>query len=93
MTAAPKETPLPKSHGREHPTSQTRPIWRKADAVREETGKYTARSWRGTGPSARARIVEITSGKSLFQQGLVATCKDQPEEHIAKPVRELGTGA
>jgi hypothetical protein len=28
------------------------------------------------GPSTYARIVEITSGTALVQQGLVATCKD-----------------
>jgi len=33
---------------------------------------------RGKGPSALAQIVEITSGRAIFQQGLTATCKDSP---------------
>jgi hypothetical protein len=36
----------------------------------------TVQSWRGTDPSAHTRIAEITSGRAIFQQGLVATCKD-----------------
>ena len=31
----------------------------------------------GKGPSTYARVVEITSGTTNFQQGLAATCKDQ----------------
>jgi len=33
---------------------------------------------RGKGPSALTQIVEITSGRAIFQQGLTATCKDRP---------------
>jgi hypothetical protein len=33
---------------------------------------------RGMGPSALAQIVEITSGRAIFQQGLTATCEDSP---------------
>ena len=93
MTAAPKQGSLLKSQCRGFLASQTSLFYCEADAVREETGKSTAGSWRGRGPSTRARIVEITSGKSLFQQGLIATCKDRTDEHIAKPSGELGTGA
>ena len=41
---------------------------------------------RGRGPSALAQIVEITSGRAIFQQGLTATCKDLPykENEIGK---------
>jgi hypothetical protein len=28
------------------------------------------------GPSTYTRIMEITSGSTIFQQGLAATCKD-----------------
>ena len=28
------------------------------------------------GPSTYARIAEITSGRTIFQQGLATTCKD-----------------
>jgi hypothetical protein len=31
------------------------------------------------GPSAYARMAEITTGRPLFQQGLAATCKDHEE--------------
>ena len=50
--------------------------WREADDFREETGKCTGREWRGMGPSTYTRIAEITSGGTIFQQGLAATCKD-----------------
>ena len=33
---------------------------------------------RGKGPSALTQIVEITSGRAIFQQGLTTTCKDSP---------------
>ena len=35
---------------------------------------------RGKGPGALAQIVEITSGRAIFQQGLTATCKDRPNK-------------
>ena len=57
---------------------------------------------RGKGPGALAQIVEITSGRAIFQQGLTATCKDLPyrETEIGKeefglshePVRALKEG-
>jgi len=58
--------------------SRTRYPWREADVCWEETGMSTSRSWRGTGPSTYAKIAEITSGSTNFQQGLAATCKDPP---------------
>ena len=64
-----------------------------ADASREETGKCTGREWRGTGPSTYTRTMETTSGTTIFQQGLAATCKDQPEEHIAEPEGGIWWGA
>ena len=76
MTAAPRNLPLVKSHAGIFFTSRTRHLEREADANREETGKCTGRSWRGKGPSTYARVVEITSGTTNFQQGLAATCKD-----------------
>ncbi len=47
-----------------------------ADVDREETGKSTGRARRGTGPSTHTQVVEITSGRTVYQQGLAATCKD-----------------
>ncbi len=76
MTAAPKKPPPGEVACRDIFTSRTRPLEREADANREETGKCTGRSWRGKGPSTYARVVEITSGTTNFQQGLAATCKD-----------------
>ena len=76
MTAAPKSSPLLKSHCRGCVTSRTPLPLREADVFWEETGKCTGRSWRGRGPSTHARIVETTSGTTNFQQGLAATCKD-----------------
>jgi hypothetical protein len=38
------------------------------------------------GPGTLTQIVEITSGRTIFQQGLTATCKDLPykENEIGK---------
>ena len=77
MTAAPKYPPLLKLRGREYFTSRTTIPYGEAGAFWEETGKSTRRSWRGKGPSTYARIMEITSGTTNFQQGLAATCKDR----------------
>ena len=76
MTAAPKYPPLLKLRGREYFTSRTTIPYGEAGVFWEETGKSTRRSWRGTGPSTYARIMEITSGTTNYQQGLAATCKD-----------------
>jgi hypothetical protein len=42
----------------------------------EETDKGTREASRGKGPSTHARIAEITSGKTISQQGLATTCED-----------------
>ncbi len=80
MTAAPKIPPLSKSHCRDQLTSRTPWISREADVSREVTGTCNGRSWRGMGPSAHARTMEITSGRTVCQQGLAATCKDPSVE-------------
>ena len=54
--------------------------WGQAEAFREETGKSIGRASRGMGPSACARIAEITSGRAISQQGLATTCKDSSDE-------------
>ena len=56
---------------------RTRFPWGEADVFREETEKSSRRAWRGRGPSAYARIAEITSGRAISQQGLATTCKDR----------------
>ena len=49
-----------------------------AEAVtfREETDEGTGEASRGKGPGAYGGIAEIASGRAIFQQGLVTTCKD-----------------
>jgi len=48
----------------------------KAEVLWEETGESTTGA-AGVGVQARSeRFAEITSGRSYFQQGLTATCKD-----------------
>ena len=42
----------------------------------EETDKGTGEASRGKGPGTCARIAEITSGRTISQQGLATTCKD-----------------
>ena len=49
-----------------------------ADVLRSLKRTGSRGTWRGTGPSALTQIVEITSGRANFQQGLTATCKDLP---------------
>jgi hypothetical protein len=39
---------------------------------------------RGRGPSILGKIRRITSGRSCWQQGLVATCKDSSNEAMAE---------
>jgi len=43
------------------------------------TGKCTEETLRGKGPSTHVRIAEITPGRTIIQQRLAATCKDQPQ--------------
>jgi len=76
MTAAPILALRWKLHGGEEFASRTSHSCREAEVYREETGRSTGRSRRGTGPSTYARIAEITSGATNFQQGLATTCKD-----------------
>ena len=77
MTAASKFPSPLKLHCGGTFTSRTAHFYGEAVVVREETGKGTGESWRGTGPSAYTRIMEITSGTTNDQQGLVATCEDR----------------
>ena len=58
--------------------SRTIEPYREADVFREEADKCTGRLRRGMGPDNCTRIAEITSGRTISQQGLAATCKDPP---------------
>ena len=65
-------------------------LYSKADVFREETGKRTGR---GDGVEVQATykgIMEITSGKAIFQQGLTATCKDSADKEYRNCRKELG---
>lgn len=92
MTAASKEFPHVEVTSWGCFARRTRLVWGEADALQEGTGS-TGEARRGTGPSAYAKIVEITSGTTLYQQGLAATCEDQSEEHIAELAGGIGWGA
>jgi hypothetical protein len=76
MTAASKTAPRLKLHCREHAMCETRVTRCEAGVSWEETGECTRRTSRGMGPSTCTRNLEITSGRSISQQGLATTCKD-----------------
>ena len=78
MTAAPKSRSLLKLLCRDIFASRTIEPYREADVFREEADKCTGRLRRGMGPDNCTRIAEITSGRTISQQGLAATCKDPP---------------
>ena len=52
----------------------------KADAAGEVTGKSNLRTVVVGAQASRERLAEITSGRSRWQQGLVATCRDSRNE-------------
>jgi hypothetical protein len=75
------EIPAPcRNCRRENLARQTRFNLGESDVCWEEAGECTGRAPRGMGPSTYTRIAETTSGRSQFQQGLTATCKDREEE-------------
>jgi len=47
------------------------------------TGTSTEGTLRGRGPGAHTRIAEITSGRTISQQGLTTTCQDSPTEAMS----------
>ena len=56
----------------------------KADAAGEVTGKSNLRTVVVGAQASRERLAEITSGRSRWHQGLVATCPDSSNEAIAE---------
>ena len=46
--------------------------------LEKEWAQASKKTRRGMGPSAYARIAEITLGRAISQQGLATTCKDRP---------------
>lgn len=55
---------------------QTHFPWGETGVLGQATDKCSRGARRGMDPSTYARVVEITSGRTISQQGLVATCKD-----------------
>ncbi len=45
---------------------------------------------RGRCPGTYTRIAEITPGQAIFQQGLMATCKNLPEQENQSRQEERG---
>src|SRR5262249_7405289 len=50
--------------------------WGETGVLGEGTDRCSQGARRGMDPSTYARVVEITSGRTISQQGLVATCKE-----------------
>jgi len=75
---------------REFCAKPTRRLSGKADDLWEETSMRTIDSTVIGGQTSKERFVEITSGRTITQQGLTATCKDPP--HKAHCVEAGGEG-
>ena len=58
----------------------THSVLGKADDIEEETGRSTRWDRRGRGPGIWGKICRIESGRTRWQQGLVATCRDSRNE-------------
>ena len=71
----------------------TAPLWGRPMLVGEETGKSTSRATAVQVQACRERLAEITSGRTISQQGLATTCKDPPHEGQPKEVGGLWSGA
>ena len=65
----------------------------KADVSWEETGICTRRTTGVWVQASGERFAEITLGKTSFQQGRAATCKDSGYKGNTKAVRGLRSGA
>jgi len=65
----------------------------KADVSWEETGICTRRITGVWVQASRERFVEITLGKTNFQQGLVKTCKDLLIKGKTETMRGFWSGA
>jgi hypothetical protein len=62
--------------------------WGETGVLGEGTDSCSQGARRGMDPSTYARVVEITSGRTISQQGLVATCKDLA--HKGRPEAQGG---
>ena len=76
MTAASKLGSPPKLPCGGRFARRTRLTWGETGVLGEEADMCSQGARRGKGPSTYARIAEITSGRTIAQQGLATTCKD-----------------
>jgi len=65
----------------------------KADEADEETGTCNLPTVVVGAQASQEGFTEITSGRSRWQQGPVATCKDSSNEAIAEGGESQGIGA
>jgi len=76
----PRKSPREKSFSRNEAGSRPKRLVGKAADTDEETGKCNLWDRRGTGSSISGKIFRITSGRTRWQQRLVATCPDSSHE-------------
>jgi hypothetical protein len=76
----PRNSPREKSYSRNEAGSRPKRLVGKAADTDEETGRCSLWDRRGTGSSISGKIFRITSGRTRWQQGLVATCQDSSHE-------------
>jgi hypothetical protein len=76
----PRKSPREKSYSRNEAGSRPKRLVGKAADTDEETGTRSLWDRRGTGSSISGKIFRITSGRTHWQQGLVATCQDSWHE-------------
>jgi len=84
MIAASKSRSDRSSDCRVHALRRPRPRWGKAIVPGEETGTCTLGAAGVLIQTRKERSAEITSGRTVAQLGLTATCKDRPQETLSK---------
>ena len=84
MTATSKIPSAVKSLERNFTVCRPITLLGKADVAGEATGKSNPQTVVVGVQASREGLAEITSGRSRWQQGLVATCKDSSNEAVAE---------
>jgi hypothetical protein len=92
MTAASSLVPAQKSRRGGIPRAEPLLVGRRPMLSRLRT-RALGEARRGMGPSAHTQTAEITSGSTIYQQGLAATCEDQAEERRAESSGGIWWGA
>jgi hypothetical protein len=93
MTAASKYGSPPKLLCGGFLVRRTRFPWGEAGVPGEGMDKCSREARRGMGPSACTRVAEIMLGRTIFQQGLAATCKDPARKAEAEAGGGFWSGA